>query len=54
MTKQGTGRLTKAIIETADGMRRADVMDEAAHAEITRRHPGNGRRQLPEKERAVL
>lgn len=33
-------RLTKALLETADDMRRAGVMDAAAHAKITLRHLG--------------
>jgi hypothetical protein len=40
VTKQKSGRLTKAILETADGMHRAGIMDDAAHAKITLRHPG--------------
>lgn len=33
-------RLTKALLETADDMRRTGVMDAAAHAKITLRHLG--------------
>ena len=33
-------RLTKALLETADDMRRAGVMDAAAHEKITLRHLG--------------
>jgi putative transcriptional regulator len=35
-----SSRLTNAIIETADDMRHAGVLDETAHAKITRRHLG--------------
>jgi DNA-binding transcriptional regulator YiaG len=38
MAKQGTSRLTKAILETADGLHHAGIMDDAAHAKITLRH----------------
>src|SRR5271169_5922 len=38
-TKQ-PGRLTKALLETADDMHRAGVIDSAAHAKITLRHLG--------------
>lgn len=31
-------RLTKALLETADGMRRVGVMDAATHEKITLRH----------------
>ena len=37
--KTQPGRLTKALLETAD-MRRAGVMDTATHAKITLRHLG--------------
>ncbi len=42
MTRTNTqpNRLTKALIETADDMRRAGVMDAATHAKITLRHFG--------------
>jgi putative transcriptional regulator len=33
-------RLTRALLETADDMRRAGVMDAAAHEKITLRHLG--------------
>ena len=36
-----TSRLTRALLETADDMRRAGVMDAAAHAKITMRHLGD-------------
>ena len=38
--KTQPGRLTKALLETADDMRRAGVMDTATHAKITLRHLG--------------
>ena len=34
-------RLTKALLETADDMRRAGVMDAMTHAKITLRHLGD-------------
>ena len=34
-------RLTKALLETADDMRRAGVVDEITHAKITLRHLGD-------------
>jgi putative transcriptional regulator len=34
-------RLTKALLETADDMRRVGIMDEMAHAKITLRHLGD-------------
>ena len=42
MTKNKTqpSRLTKVLLETADDMRRAGVMDTATHAKITLRHLG--------------
>lgn len=40
MTKQENSRLTKAILETANGMHRIGIMDDAAHAKITLRHLG--------------
>lgn len=33
-------RLTRALLETADDMHRAGIMDETAHAKITLRHLG--------------
>jgi putative transcriptional regulator len=33
-------RLTKALLETADGMRRSAVLDAATYAKITMRHLG--------------
>ena len=41
MTTKEPSRLTKALLETADDMRRAGVMDAATHAKITLRHLGN-------------
>jgi putative transcriptional regulator len=42
MTKKtrDTSRLTKALLETADDMRRSGIMDAAAHEKITLRHLG--------------
>lgn len=40
MAKQETSRLTKAILETADGMHGTRIMDEETHAKITLRHLG--------------
>ena len=40
MAKQEPSRLVKAILETADGMHRTGIMDDDAHAKITRRHLG--------------
>ncbi len=40
MAKQEPSRLAKAIIETADGMRRTGIMDVATHEKITLRHLG--------------
>lgn len=37
MTKQPSG-LTQALLETADGMRRIGLMDDATHRKITIRH----------------
>jgi len=41
MTKTAPSRLTQAILETADGMHRAGVIDDAGHEKITLRHLGN-------------
>ena len=46
-TKQ-PGRMVKAILETADDMRRIGVMDAATHAKITMRHLGDKADVLPE------
>ena len=40
MAKQTPSRLTQAILETADGMRRTGIMSDEAHAKITLRHLG--------------
>ncbi len=42
MTKKAVepSRLTKALLETADDMRRVGVIDEATHGKITLRHLG--------------
>jgi putative transcriptional regulator len=39
--KAKPGRLTKALLETADDMRRVGVMDAATHQKITLRHLGD-------------
>ena len=39
--KTQPSRLTKALLETADDMRRARVMDAMTHAKITLRHLGD-------------
>jgi putative transcriptional regulator len=39
MTKK-LSRLTEALLETADDMRRIDIMDNSAHEKITMRHLG--------------
>jgi len=36
--KRKPSRLTKALLETADDMRRTGIMDEITHAKITLRH----------------
>ena len=42
MTKAAKpGRMVKALLETADGMRRIGLMDAATHAKITMRHLGD-------------
>ena len=38
--KTHPSRLTRALVETADDMRRVGVMDAATHAKITLRHLG--------------
>lgn len=40
MAKQELSRLTKAILETADGMHRTGIMGDDTHAKITLRHLG--------------
>ena len=39
--KTQPSRLTRALLETADDMRRAGVMDAMTHAKITLRHLGD-------------
>jgi putative transcriptional regulator len=39
--KTHSSRLTRALLETADDMRRAGVVDAATHAKITLRHLGD-------------
>ena len=43
MTKHGTqpSRLIRAMLETADDMRRVGIMDAASHEKITFRHLGS-------------
>jgi len=41
MTTKVPSRLTKALLETADDMRRAGVIDALTHAKVTLRHLGN-------------
>ncbi len=41
-TETRPSRLTRALVETADDMRRAGVIDAAAHEKITLRHLGSG------------
>jgi putative transcriptional regulator len=38
--KRKPSRLTKALLETAAGMRKADLLDRAAYEKITMRHLG--------------
>jgi putative transcriptional regulator len=38
--KKKTSALTKALLETASGMRKAGLLDRAAHEKITMRHLG--------------
>jgi putative transcriptional regulator len=47
MTKMKPSRLTTALLETADDMRRVGVMDAAMHEKITLRHLGSNE-ALPE------
>jgi putative transcriptional regulator len=44
--KKKTSALTKALVETASGMRKAGLLDAKAHEKITMRHLGSG--SLPE------
>ena len=41
MTTKEPSRLTKALLETADDMRRVGVIDALTHAKVTLRHLGN-------------
>lgn len=41
MKKTKPSRMVKAILETADGMRRIGVMDAETHRKITMRHLGD-------------
>ena len=41
MERKQPSRLTKALLEAADDMRRAGIMDEITHAKITLRHLGD-------------
>jgi putative transcriptional regulator len=41
MTKKTKSRLTKALLETAQDMRRAGLLTEPAYAKITKRHLGS-------------
>jgi putative transcriptional regulator len=41
MTTKEPSRLIKALLETADDMRRAGVIDALTHAKVTLRHLGN-------------
>ncbi len=40
MTDKQTSRLTRALLQTADEMRDAGVIDAATHGKITLRHLG--------------
>ena len=40
--KKQPSRLAKALLETADDMRRAGIIDAGAHEKITLRHLGSG------------
>jgi putative transcriptional regulator len=46
--RKGPSRLAKALLETADDMRRAGVMTGAAHEKITLRHLGEAAGGVPE------
>jgi putative transcriptional regulator len=41
-TKKHPSRLAKALLETADDMRRVGILDAADHKKITLRHLGSG------------
>src|ERR1700730_7269088 len=47
-TKTRPSRLTKALLETADDMRRAGLMDATTHGKITLRHLGDNAHIAPE------
>jgi putative transcriptional regulator len=47
-TQSKLGRLTKALLETADDMRRVGVLTAAAHEKITLRHLGEAADTTPE------
>ncbi len=40
MRKKKPSRLAKAMLETADDMRRVGILDSASHEKITLRHLG--------------
>jgi putative transcriptional regulator len=42
MKRKKTSALTKALLETADDMRRAGILDAKAHEKMTMRHLGSG------------
>jgi putative transcriptional regulator len=41
MRKKKTSRLTKALLETAEDMRRVGVLETASHEKVTLRHLGS-------------
>jgi hypothetical protein len=47
MTNTNPGRLTAALIETADDMHLIGVMDAAVHEKVTLRHFGDARDIMP-------
>jgi len=47
MTNTNPGRLTAALLETADDMHLVGVMDAAVHEKITLRHFGDVRDIIP-------
>jgi putative transcriptional regulator len=48
MTARKPSRLSAALLETADDMRRVGVMDTATHGKITLRHLGDKADAMPE------
>jgi putative transcriptional regulator len=48
MTRTKPSRLTAALLKTADDMRRAGVLDTAAHEKITLRHLGSKAGSMPD------